>query len=147
MINISMENCPLEPSFNTHWLAVEGVQPKIPQNYIEEEGAAPKLEASSTREKPLVKHVLSEEMQLYYKTVTEAIAGNDFELQQAAYRSLSGDPGLHQLLPYLSQFIYDEVKQNLTDLRVMSSVLRAARCLLTNPSLHIELYVRYSGIA
>ena len=98
-------------------------------------------ETKVSQQKNLVKHVLSEEMQQYFKTVTEAILGTDFEVQQAAFKSLSGDPGLHQLLPYLSQFVYEAVKQNLTNIRVLASVLRAARCLLTNPNLHIELYV------
>lgn len=54
---------------------------------------------------PLVKHVLSRELQLYFTRLTEALgsssggAGN--EMREAALGSVRSDPGLHQLVPYL----------------------------------------------
>ena len=32
VINKGLPKCPLETSLTTHWLAIEGVQPAIPQN-------------------------------------------------------------------------------------------------------------------
>jgi transcription initiation factor TFIID subunit 6 len=60
--------------------------------------------------KPAVKHILSKELQLYFDKITNAIRSPDKDrLARAALNSLSSDPGIHQLLPYLSQFVSDEV--------------------------------------
>ena len=86
--------------------------------------------------------MLTEEMQLYYTKVIDAIKADDFELQRAAFSSLAQDPGIHQLLPYFSQFIYVEVKHSNHNLPLLFSLMWACRCLLTNQNLHVELYVR-----
>jgi transcription initiation factor TFIID subunit 6 len=59
--------------------------------------------------KPLVKHVLSKELQLYYERITEAVVSEEERLRFQAYESLRSDPGLHQLLPYFVQFIVEKV--------------------------------------
>lgn len=61
--------------------------------------------------KPIVKHVLSKELQLYFEKVTEAIRGADEAARQNALASLKSDPGIHPLLPYFSQFVSDEVRR------------------------------------
>jgi transcription initiation factor TFIID subunit 6 len=133
---------------NVHWLAVEGVQPLIPENESVEDDStchtSIKDEAfvNNVDRKPRVKHVLTEEMQLYYTKVTDAVKSDDFELQRAAFASLAQDPGIHQLLPYFSRFIYEEVKHSNHDLSLLFSLMRACRCLLVNQNLHVELYVR-----
>lgn len=68
--------------------------------------------------KPLVKHVLSKELQLYYERITEAVVSEEERLRFQAYESLRSDPGLHQLLPYFVQFIVEKVRY------VVSSYLR-----------------------
>ncbi|KAH9093789.1 hypothetical protein Ae201684P_016411 [Aphanomyces euteiches] len=148
ILNAPLPLCPVEPSVHMHWLAVEGVQPKIPENDVDDASTATYTTSitdpsftGAVQRKPLVKHVLTDEMQLYYDKVTEAIKGGDFNRQQAAYVSLGKDPGLHQLLPYFSKFIYDEVKNSQRDLVLLSSILRMARSLLSNESLRIELYL------
>ncbi|KAF0699684.1 Aste57867_9761 [Aphanomyces stellatus] len=148
ILNAPLPVCPLEPSVHMHWLAVEGVQPKIPENDVDDSSTATYITSISdpaftgdVQRKPLVKHVLTDEMQLYYEKVTEAIKADDFNRQQAAFASLTKDPGLHQLLPYFSKFIYDEVKNSQRDLVLLTSILRMARCLLSNQSLRIELYL------
>ena len=105
---------PREISFTAHWLAVEGVQPSIPQNPTQADqrnqelmakgpGANPHLAAVSGNDnvsvKPLVKHVLSKELQLYFERICGAILddAND-EYRTAAFASLRTDPGLHQLV-------------------------------------------------
>lgn len=52
---------------------------------------------------PLVKHVLSRELQLYFTRLTEALGttGGGSEMREAALGSVRSDPGLHQLVPYL----------------------------------------------
>jgi transcription initiation factor TFIID subunit 6 len=64
-----------EPSLGLHWLAVEGVQPAIPQNptvkLVKKDFSKPDQEIP-----PLVKHVLSKELQLYYERITQSILRN-----------------------------------------------------------------------
>lgn len=57
-----------------------------------------------------VKHHLSRELQLYFDRVTTA-AFDDFDktAREAGLASLSGDPGLHQVVPYLVQFAAEKV--------------------------------------
>ncbi len=62
-----------------------------------------------TEIKPVVKHVLSKEMQLYFEKITAAILGKEDDIVEAALNSLRSDPSLHQLLPYFVQFISDKV--------------------------------------
>ena len=92
--------------------------------------------------KPLVKHMLTEKMQLYYTKVTEVIKGDDFELQRAAFSTLVQDPGIHQLLPNFSRFIYEEVKHSNHDLSLLFSLMQACRYLLTNQNVYVKIYVR-----
>src|ERR1700753_1258408 len=133
-----------------HWLAIEGVQPLIPQNPTATESRAlellPKtssLAASSADAnvtvKPLVKHILSQELQHYFEKITTAVyvnqpgdeMYNDAEaaeddansLRAAAYSSLRSDPGLHQLLPYFVQFAAEKVTHTLTDLDTLERTL------------------------
>ncbi|TMW68467.1 hypothetical protein Poli38472_005935 [Pythium oligandrum] len=147
VLNAPLPHVPMQPALSVHWLAVEGVQPLIPENDAVEDDStrrtAIKDEAfvGQVDRKPLVKHVLTEEMQLYYTKVTDAIRGDDFELQRAAFASLAKDPGIHQLLPYFSRFVYEEVKHSNNDLARLSSLMRVCRCLLVNQHLRIELYL------
>lgn len=91
--------------------------------------------------KVLVKHVLSQELQLYYEKTTEAILTGDEKLQNVVYISLAEDPGLHQLIPYLTQFISEQVALHLRKLPLLLSLMRTLRALLKNPHLQVELYV------
>jgi transcription initiation factor TFIID subunit 6 len=151
ILNAPLAPIPMQPVLNVHWLAVDGVQPRIPENETTEDDSnvrtAIKDEAfvGQVERKPLVKHVLTEEMQLYYTKVTEAVkrgSAGDHELQRAAFASLARDPGIHQLLPYFARFIYEEVKHSNNDLQLLFALMRVCRCLLVNQSLRIELYVR-----
>lgn len=62
-----------------------------------------------------MKHVLTKEMQLYYeKIVTSINSVNKISAttRKQVFASLQTDPGIHQLLPYLVQFIIDKVFEN-----------------------------------
>ncbi|GAC74155.1 hypothetical protein PANT_10d00039 [Moesziomyces antarcticus T-34] len=182
--------------WGAHWLAIEGVQPAVPQNpspiaIAEAKGTSGFMGPTSTLPsasvpaakavtvaggdgqavaKPLVKHILSRELQLYYERLTKSIispppeADEDLEddaeqptapkataqdqdvamgaaespedqivtpprptvalakplkafaqkgsgnhVRDAALASLRGDPGLHQLVPYLIRFVGSKV--------------------------------------
>jgi len=109
-------------------------------------GANPNASAISGNDnvsiKPLVKHILSKELQLYFERICSAILdeAND-EYRSAAYASLRSDPGLHQLVPYFVQFVNEKVTHNLKSLFVLYQMLHLLSALLDNPSLYIDPYV------
>jgi len=144
---------PLDVTFTAHWLAIEGVQPAIPQNPTpidaKSDLLSKRLKSSGGNTtgndqvdvKPLVKHVLSKELQLYYERITEAVVSEEERLRFQAYESLRSDPGLHQLLPYFVQFIVEKVKQNLRNLTVCESMLCMIHALLSSPHLFVDPYL------
>jgi transcription initiation factor TFIID subunit 6 len=163
-----------------HWLAIEGVQPAIPQNPVRPSAgmrpgafAAPAPAQSAGAEqgsatgksasvKPLIKHVLSRELQLYFERIVSSLlaaplppapdtaaASTSADAQsaptnsarEAALAALRGDAGLAQLLPYLVQWVGEQTTAHLSDAQALSVVLRAAEALLHNSTLVIEPYV------
>jgi len=164
VVNANLPKGPVEPTFSVHWLAINGIQPLIPQNPSQQALAQAEQAAQAHRDsnsglppqkklradraeqqiKPLVKHVLSREQQLYYEHVTAAIKSSDSINQEASFQSLANDEGLHQLLPYFSQFIAEEVLQALqakNNLALLRALMRTAQCLLVSPHLHPEPYL------
>ncbi|KAL0477594.1 transcription initiation factor TFIID subunit 6 [Acrasis kona] len=156
---------PIGPTVTTHWLAIQGVQPKIQQNpapptdkdvaggdpsknnLVSAGGVTATLPVDAAGAtngvelRPLVKHVLSAELQMYYEKVTEAIKGDKPLLRRACLDSMSSDPGLHQLVPYFTQFVAEEVTNNMRNLSLLMHLMEMTRALLTNPTLHVELYL------
>lgn len=140
-----------------HWLAVEGVQPSIPQNPTTADSrnqdlvskgpnANPNLAAMSGNDnvtvKPLVKHVLSKELQLYFEKICSALldeSNNDYRI--AALASIRSDPGLHQLVPYFVQFIAEKVTHNLSNLFILTQMMQFTTAMLENKSLYVDPYV------
>ena len=145
---------PLDVHLMTHWLAVEGVQPAIPANPAPHQPAvAPKAGAAAAggeaehgaSVQPVVKQLISKELQQYYEKISEIVLGGDNEansaLLRAALSSLGSDTGLHPLTPLLVQFVADEVTRGLGDVGILSALMRVCHALLTNASLHIEAYL------
>eukprot|EP00240_Pyramimonas_obovata_P005207 CAMPEP_0118942302 /NCGR_PEP_ID=MMETSP1169-20130426/35919_1 /TAXON_ID=36882 /ORGANISM="Pyramimonas obovata, Strain CCMP722" /LENGTH=428 /DNA_ID=CAMNT_0006887303 /DNA_START=376 /DNA_END=1658 /DNA_ORIENTATION=+ len=169
IITAPFPKCPVDVTVVPHWLAVEGVQPAIPENppppvekpslkrTREEAGGArpaangatpngsagkgPGLAGTATEVMPVASHLLSKELQLYFERITELVKGPDERLRDAALLSLASDPGLHQLLPYFTTFISNEVTANLKALPLLSVLMRMLRGLLLNPHHNIELYL------
>ncbi|KAK2811549.1 hypothetical protein FQN50_002172 [Emmonsiellopsis sp. PD_5] len=157
LINAPLPRVPREISFTAHWLAVEGVQPTIPQNPTAADSrnlelvskgpnANANLAAMSGNEnvtvKPLVKHILSKELQLYFDQVCSAFLDElDGEFRISAFSSLKEDPGLHQLVPYFVQFISEKVTHSLKDLFVLTQVMRMTEALIQNKTLYVDPYV------
>lgn len=128
---------PKPANWTAHWLAVEGVQPLIPENppAIPREEAdlasaklttparagpqlpptppSPGRSGSYGSKKPnqlLVKQVLSRELQLYYTRLTSTLLPpRDDAMRTAALTSLRSDAGLQTLLPYLVKWVGDGV--------------------------------------
>jgi len=162
---------PKPVSWTAHWLAVEGVQPLIPENppaitKDTEEPSALKsitgqpstsaLVTQSTakgrqQNQQLVKQVLSRELQLYYARLTSSLlppTPEDYVKRTAALASLRHDAGLQALLPYLVRWVAEGVVNTLragtqteADGRVLEVFLDAISALLDNPTLFVEPYV------
>ena len=138
---------------------MEGVQPTIPQNPTTADSrsmeltskgpnANANLAAMSGNEnvtvKPLVKHILSKELQLYFEKVCSAFLDqSNEEYRTAAFSSLKEDPGLHQLVPYFVQFISEKVTHNLKDLFVLKQMMHMTEALIQNKSLFVDPYVSF----
>ncbi|KAF2141743.1 uncharacterized protein K452DRAFT_271474 [Aplosporella prunicola CBS 121167] len=157
LINAPLPKVPREISFTAHWLALEGVQPAIPQNPTSADsrhqdllpkgpGANPYLAAvngyDNVAVKPLVKHVISKELQLYFDRIVSALADETNEEWRAqALGSLRTDPGLHQLIPYFVQYIAEKVTHNMKDLFILTQMMHMTSALLQNPSLFMDAYI------
>lgn len=229
--------------WGSHWLAIEGVQPAVPQNPSPAElglvsptataattsvngtsGAGeaeePQAQAQASNGvgvvpatlsgtaqgrkdqvvvRPLVKHVLSRELQLYFERLTSAISDpstsadtasprNAFtgtptgaqphphqpadvledamhdlppasdsrlgslvtiaqqssgnSVRDAALASLRGDPGLHQLVPYLVQWVGERIGlMEPMEAEGLNHMLLVVHALLVNPHIFIEPYL------
>ncbi|XP_010913968.1 transcription initiation factor TFIID subunit 6 [Elaeis guineensis] len=151
VINAPLPKAPLDTGVVAHWLAIEGVQPAIPENAPVEAIVAPSEIKRSEHSKedglPVdiklpVKHVLSRELQLYFDKITALIVSrSDSILFKEALESLATDSGLHPLVPYFSYFIADEISRSLNDLPLLFALMRVVRSLLRNPHIHIEPYL------
>ncbi|SCU77969.1 LADA_0A03114g1_1 [Lachancea dasiensis] len=179
IINEPLPKVPRLPTFTTHWLAIEGVQPTIPQNPNLNDirmsqppiarGAIvttvndTSLQTSASEEKetqhvssikpgqvnevkPLVKHVLSKELQIYFDKVVGALTSKEQDekaqhLKAAALTSLRSDTGLHQLVPYFIQFIAEQITHNLSDLGLLTTMLEMIYSLLSNKHVFLDPYI------
>ena len=133
------------------------MQPSIPQNPTSADsrnqelvpkgpGANSSLAAingnDSVAVKPLVKHILSKELQLYFEKICSAVLDeNNDEYRVAALASLRSDPGLHQLVPYFVQFVAEKVTHSLKNLFVLTQMMQLTSAMLDNESLYVDPYV------
>lgn len=150
VIEAPLPKAPLDTGLVCHWLAIEGVQPAIPENAPVEVLATPsdgkkyeqKDDGLPVDLKLPVKHVLSRELQLYFDKITELVVSrSDVILLKKALVSLATDSGLHPLVPYFTCFIADEVSRGLSDYPLLFALMRVVYSLLQNPHIHIEPYL------
>lgn len=160
-----LPKAPAPMSVTSHWLAVEGVQPAIPENPTRPDRnflgeplgggavavgvplhvAATGLKGSTddVEVKGPVKHVLSREQQLLYDTLIHDLFGSDTDINKidAALLALEGNAGLQSLLPFFLQYLAESVPRNLRHLDRLLVLMRLARALLVNPHLFMEPYL------
>lgn len=120
--------------YTAHWLAIEGIQPLVPENptpsssetkpatagqggpsspRARKQGAAAPAQApgaaAAATSATLVKHVLPRELQLYHDRLSAALVGSNERKRTAALSSLRSDAGLQALLPYLIRWVGETV--------------------------------------
>lgn len=181
LINQELPRVPRQATFTAHWLAIEGVQPTVPQNPSAAEirslppiargaissllsndllssaadstGASLPADDAKDRLKkkdkdadirPLVKHVLSKELKLYFDKVVEVLLSSDPAkdgLREAALSSLRTEPGLHQLVPYFIQFVAEQITNQLCNIDLLITMLDVISALYDNKTLFLAPYV------
>ncbi|EGD72307.1 hypothetical protein PTSG_00325 [Salpingoeca rosetta] len=160
IIGAPLPSMPAEMTFTSHWLAIEGEQPTIPQNppvhtthtAEPEEGQepaakAPKLKEGKPREeveiKQLEKHTLSREQQLLFNYIIKDLLGADKTAKQAALKTLSTDHGLHQLVPFFMEFIRSQTTEHASDPNAIASVVGMVDALVQNNNVYLEPYLHH----
>ncbi|KAI4094527.1 MAG: hypothetical protein LQ339_007488 [Xanthoria mediterranea] len=157
LINAPLPKVPREITLTAHFLAVDGNQPTIPHNPTVADSRSQELVpkgpganlhstaingADNVTVKPLVKHLLSKELQLYFSNACSAVFDeNTDEYRTAALTSIRTDPGLHQLIPYFVQFIAEKVTHDLKNLFILTQTLHLTSALLDNKNLYLDPYV------
>ncbi|KAF8333466.1 TATA box binding protein associated factor-domain-containing protein [Cantharellus anzutake] len=132
---------PRKIRYAAHWLAIEGVQPLIPENPPPETPPAvdapqaatthaspaatqngplsqPTPDAKASKDQPVkapsVKTHLSRELQHYYQILVSALSPSmDDRKKTAALTSLRADAGLSPVLPYIARWIGEGVVASL----------------------------------
>ncbi|XP_004500117.1 transcription initiation factor TFIID subunit 6-like isoform X2 [Cicer arietinum] len=147
VVEAALPKVPLDTSITSHWLAIEGVQPAIPENAPVE--APSEIRKTEYKEDALpvdvklpVKHIITMELQLYYEKIIELCLNKPGSITfRRALVTLTTDSGLHPLVPYFTRFVADEVSRSLNNINILFSLMRLMRSLLQNPHIHIELYL------
>ena len=112
-----------------------------------DEGGDKDSKGASDKFAPVVQHVLSKELQIYFDRITALLRGGggvnyeEQNLLNAAIGSLQTDAGLANLIPYYAKFISTEVQTNLRNLRKLLAMTRATAALVLNPNVNLELYL------
>lgn len=89
----------------------------------------------------MVRHILSKELQLYYEKIIEALFSAEQDLREAALGSIREDNGIQQLLPYLIQFVTEQISRNMRNFVVQNCMISVLEAILNNPNFFIEPYV------
>jgi transcription initiation factor TFIID subunit 6 len=160
LINAPLPKVPRDMTFTAHWLAVAGVQPSIPQNPTTAEARATELVAKgpganqslgafagndNTVFKPLVKHIISKELMLFFNKIVAALIDESPEPETDTYReaaldSVRTENGLHNLVPYFIAYINEKITHCISNLHILHQMMRLTNALLENKSLHLTPY-------
>lgn len=152
--------------WKAHWLAVEGVQPAIPENPAPNARAGPSRQPpvpqtgpSSLR--PTAKSHLPQELQLYFTRLTSALVPSvnilpvipppiepdgqlpDAErLRQAALTSVSSDQAMAGILVYFVKWLADSVQKCLmSSVGTLWCLADTVEAVLGNESVFLEPYI------
>mmetsp|Transcript_22354 Transcript_22354/g.53186 ORF Transcript_22354/g.53186 Transcript_22354/m.53186 type:complete len:460 (-) Transcript_22354:1626-3005(-) len=158
---------PHEVGLTLHWLAVDGVQPSIqqiptgvgtssntnsnkrkhPMAYqVEDEEEDDDMGRDGVQVTQLLPRLLSEELRLYFSRITGAVERGGAtplarQQQDTALASLTRDPGLQELIPFMINYVTKNLYKHLGNPENCRILIRMAQALLANPHIHLELYL------
>lgn len=144
-LNKPLPKIPQRPVIQSHWLAIEGVQPQIPQNIIKDS----KKETTSTLQhfiedveiKVTTKHVLPKELQMYFDKINTFIRGTEEE-RVLALECLENDSGIQQLIPYFIHAFYEFIITNKEeDTKATETIVTMLYGILKNSYIFIDPYL------
>lgn len=142
---------PIKVTYGIHWLAIDGIQPNIPQNAPKykralitsqvEEGVKEETDNIITEEvdvKPNAKHIFSKEIQMYYQKLTIILSKGTDEQIREAVTNIEKDPVMQRILPHVAKFLQQLLKDQLKDLRTLRTILSVINALLDNPDIYLD---------
>lgn len=152
--------------WKAHWLAVEGVQPAIPENPAPNARAGPSRlppvpSTGSASLRPSAKAALPQELQLYFSRLTTALIPSTATLpnlpaemdsegsypdaerhRQAALASVRSDQAMSGILVYFVKWLSESVQKCLMSTTgTIDCLLQTMEALLGNESIFLEPYL------
>lgn len=153
ILNYELPPCPIKTTYDLHWLAIDGIQPSIPQNQpkfkkVARRDSAIKEETDNiiTEEvevKPNSKHILSKELQMYYDKITKSLLSNESETIQTCLEFIKSDPVIQHLLPYICLFIKKQLRENITNMNIITMIIQFIESIFNNMNIFIDNYLHY----
>ncbi|KZO92649.1 TAF-domain-containing protein [Calocera viscosa TUFC12733] len=136
---------PREIGVKPHWLAVEGVQPLIPENPPPPPSHPERATSPSSNADPLPS-TLPLPLQLYHTRLLSALLSPDDARRAAALASLAADAGLQLLVPNLVNWVGERVARELAkgeegDKGVLDVALGMIGSMAKNENIFLEPYL------
>ena len=129
---------PRDYALHSHWLAIRGKVPNIPENQAGDVDLEPEVIEEEQEVVTNVKHQLSYEQQLYYNTLLKTLdTGNKL---QESLQALNSDSSLTQLVPYLARSFYTTLIEE-ASLKKLDRGIRMLGALALNPHINLEPYL------
>lgn len=133
---------PLKPYIQSHWLAIEGVQPPIHQNPVLLEKPTIKQDTLSSYQEELelkqqYKHLLTKELSMYYDKILQTMQTEP----SIAIECLSNESGIQQLVPYFIHHFKLEIKNNFQNESAVETILLMYFALLKNTYIFVDPYL------
>lgn len=132
----------LKPYVQSHWLAIEGVQPPIQQNPVLIEKPNVKQDSLTAYQEELElkqqnKHLLTKELSMYYDKILQTMETDP----EIAIDCLLNESGIQQLVPYFLHHFKLELKKNFKDENAVDTILGMYNSLLVNKYIFIDPYL------
>lgn len=133
---------PLQPSIQSHWLAIEGVQPQIPYNPILLEKPVAKKDTLGAYQeeaelKSQNKHMLTKELSMYFDKIIQAMETEE----EIAISCLHNESGIQQLVPYFVHHFNEQIAKNIANRDRLRTVVMMYSSLLRNKYIFIDPYL------
>lgn len=145
---------PWDISFDIQWMAIDGTSLNVEKDIVAErqnsqETATQSLQTNQQLVKPgsdleiaSSKHLVSYELQLYYKQIREYLLDTDLEKKESRLYDLSKSESIQSLLPYYLRFCTILQKDNPHAFDKIYTSISVARALVGNPNLkYFEVYL------